>query len=153
MTVGGTVLEKAASRPYAFINALANHPSMRPTIGGDGKSKLDLTNFLDNPRNRSFAWDCGCFLFEWSAPQTFEVHALILPEGRGPEAYRKAAEGIEYIVSEGCERLWARVPKGDDALKHYTVAAGFAHCGEGSFEIVGVGPREYDLYQWTKPCR
>jgi hypothetical protein len=152
MTMGAIASDGDGQRHgYAFVNELANHPSIRPTCGGDGKSTLDLAPFLDNPLNRAFIWDLGCFLFQWSAPETFEVHAMILPEGRGPEGYRMAGEGIAYIVGEGAERLWARVEKGDNALRHYTTQAGFTACGTASYDM-GFGPVECDLYQWKKPC-
>lgn len=77
------LLERETLTDAAHLNALVNHPSVRPTCGGDGKSQLDLTPVLANKKNHVFAWDHGAFLFVWTAPQTYEVHAMILPEGRG----------------------------------------------------------------------
>lgn len=145
------LLERETLTDAAHLNALVNHPSVRPTCGGDGKSQLDLTPVLANKKNHVFAWDHGAFLFVWTAPQTYEVHAMILPEGRGRDAYRMAKRGISYIVSEGAERLWARVAEGFDALRHYTTSAGFTRCGTDTLDI-GFGPVTYDLYQWKKPC-
>jgi hypothetical protein len=133
------------------LNALVNHPAIRPTCGGDGESFIDLSTFLAKPKNHAVVWNHGGFLFEWTAPQTYEVHAMILPEGRGRLAYRKAFHGIQYILSHGAERLWARVAEGHEGLRHYTRAAGFKHCGIDVLDI-GFGPVAYDLYQWRKPC-
>jgi hypothetical protein len=133
------------------LNALANHPEIRPTCGGDGKSLLDLAPFVQDRHNHAVAWDSGAYLFTWSAPQTYEVHAMVLPEGRGRNAYRMAALGIAYMLAVGMERLWARVAREAKALRYYTIAAGFKRCGQHVLDI-GFGPVIYDLYQWKKPC-
>lgn len=133
------------------LNALANHPEVRPTCGGDGQSPLDFSQFVSDPKNHAVSWDCGAFLFAWSAPHTYEVHIIVLPEGRGRAAYRMARKGIAYIVAEGAERLWARVAKDARGLRHYTAQAGFTPCGFDAIDI-GFGQVAYDLYQWKKPC-
>lgn len=134
-----------------FLNALANHPAIRPSCGGDGRSPLDFAAFASNPKNHAIVWAHGAFLFHWSAPQTYEVHIMVLPEGRGKDAYRMAEAGIAYITQIGAERLWARVAADNHALRHYTSSAGFERCGMDVLDI-GFGPVEYDLYQWKKPC-
>lgn len=133
------------------LNALANHPAVRPTCGGDGRSPIDLSAFVADPKNHVLGWEHGAFLFQWSAPETYEVHMMVLPEGRGREAYRMAREGIDYITAAGAERLWARVGRDMTALRHYTAQAGFERCGTDILDI-GFGPVSYDLYQWKKPC-
>lgn len=133
------------------VNALVNHPSIRPTCGGDGKSFLDLAAFLANRKNHAVVWDKGGFLFSWSAPATYEVHIMVLPEGRGRAAYRKARHGITYMLEQGMERLWARISQDAHGLRHYTASAGFTRCGTDTLDI-GHGPVTYDLYQWEKPC-
>jgi hypothetical protein len=131
------------------LNELANHPQVRPTCGGDGSSPLDFTAFVANPKNHAVAWEHGAFLFLWSAPQTYEVHMMVVPEGRGRDAYRMAHEGIDYITALGAERLWARIAEGHNALRHYTAQAGFTKCGTDVLDI-GFGPVTYDLYEWKK---
>lgn len=131
------------------LNELANHPHIRPTCGGDGKSCLDLAPFVANPNNHAMVWDHGAFLFQWSGPDTYEVHIMVEPEGRGKDAYRMAQEGVDYMIAQGAERLWARVSS--DTVRHYTAHAGFAKCGTDTLDI-GFGPVTYDIYQWRKPC-
>jgi hypothetical protein len=133
------------------LNALANHPAVRPTCGGDGESPIDLTPFVNDRHNHAVAWNNGAFLFGWSAPQTYEVHIMVRPEGRGSAAYQMAPFGIAYMLNLGMERLWARVSKDARALRHYTRAAGFKRCGQHVLDI-GFGPVTYDLYQWKKRC-
>lgn len=133
------------------LNYIANHPDVRPTCGGDGKSYLDLSGFVANHKNCALVWEHGSFLFSWTAPQTYMVDIAVLPEGRGREAYRMARRGIAYIVAEGAERIWALVSPEMKALRHYASAAGFEPCGSDEIDI-GFGPVSYDLYQWKKPC-
>jgi hypothetical protein len=154
MYLGGSLTRKSAlCRQFApeRLNELANHPEIRPTCGGDGSSELDFSAFVADPKNHAVTWDCGAFLFGWSAPQTYEVHIMVLPEGRGRSAYLKAREGIAYIERFGAERLWARVERGFAGLRHYVTHAGFTRCGADTLDI-GFGPVAYDLYKWTKPC-
>jgi hypothetical protein len=155
MTMGALAVEDEV-RPSLWrtfdtdtLNSLANHPDIRPTSGGDGRSRLDFTAFLKNDKNHALAWKHGVFLFLWTAPQTYEAHIMVLRRGRGKLAYRMARAAISYMVAEGAERLWARV--NNDALRHYTAQAGFVRCGSDSLDY-GFGPVAYDLYQWKKPC-
>lgn len=132
------------------LNALVNHPEIRPTCGGDGKSKLDLMDFIADRRNHLAVWDHGAFMFQYAEPGTYEVHMMILPEGRGKDAYRMAREGIAYISGEGAHTLTARIPLLHDAVRHYAAQAGFERVGLDVLNI-GFGPEIYDLYQWKKP--
>lgn len=154
MYLGGSLTQSAAlCRQFdpERLNELANHPSIRPTCGGDGKSFIDFSAFVADHKNHAVIWDHGAFLFGWSAPRTYEVHMMVLPEGRGRAAYHMAAEGIAYIERFGAERLWARVDKNFPALRHYVAHAGFTRCGTDILDI-GFGPVAYDLYQREKPC-
>lgn len=150
----GAAAELCLERHFSAerLNELANHPEIRPTCGGDGKSRLDLTAFVANPKNHAMVWDRGAFIFMWTAPDTYEVHMMVEQEGRGRDAYRMAREGIDYMVAEGAERLWARIAEGYNALRHYAAQAGFERCGTDTVDI-GFGPVTYDLYQWKKSCQ
>jgi hypothetical protein len=132
------------------LNELGNHPAIRPTCGGDGRSFLEFSGFVADRRNYAVLWDKGAFLFCLTEPDVYEVHIMVLPEGRGRAAYRKAKEGISYMLARGMKRLWARVS--NLAIAHYTRAAGFVRFGTEILDI-GAGPVTYDLYKWDKPCR
>lgn len=154
MYLGGSLTQSTAlCRQFEpeRLNELANDPSIRPTCGGDGKSFIDFSAFVADHKNHAVTWAHGAFLFGWSAPQTYEVHMMVLPEGRGRDAYRMAAEGIAYMAMFGAERLWARVDNGFPALRHYVAHADFTRCG-GDVLDIGFGPVTYHLYQWKKLC-
>ena len=67
-------------------NKLINHPAVRPFVGGDGESYLDLTAIIEDRKNYLLLGPHGGFLATWSAPNTYEIHTFILPEGRGQAA-------------------------------------------------------------------
>lgn len=133
------------------LNEIANHPDVRPTCGGDGKSVLDFTSFISDPRNYAFVWGHGAIMFHWSEPGTYEVHVMVLPEGRGSEAYHATRKAVDTMLGLGSERLLARVAKGYRALKHFASCAGFSKCGISVLDI-GFGPVTYDIYQREQRC-
>lgn len=68
------------NRDPVFWNRIANDPSVRPQVGA-GTEALDLTDQLS--RSLAFADDHGGFIFEPHEIGRYELHTLILPEGRG----------------------------------------------------------------------
>lgn len=128
------------------LNYLVNHPTIRPYVGGDGKSHLDLAKHLAD-HNYFLEGDFGGFFCQWTAPDTYEIHTFILPEGRGEWAYEFAREGREYLANEGAIHLWTRVPVNDRHTRIFTLRAGFKPCGSQVLDI-GHGLETYELYNW-----
>lgn len=133
-------------------NWLVNHPGIRPFIGGDGKSFVDLTAAVLNNDNYLLLGDHGGFMLTWTAPGTFEVHTFILPEGRGRAALELASEAREYMVSQGMQHLWTRVPIGARNVRRFTMAMGLVPCGFQTCDFGG-GPVEYELFEWRHECQ
>ena len=129
------------------VNAIVNHPEVRPLAGGDGKSWIDMTKAVGDPQNYTLLGPHGGFCFVWTAPDTYEVHAFILPEGRGKAAYRLGMMCRNYMESIGTLQLWARVGHGMGHVRHLAVTCGFSRCG--TLTLDGC---VYELYQWRKPC-
>lgn len=67
-------------RDVAFWNRIANDPSVRPHVGA-GADDLDLTEMVAGAR--CFAGDHGGFIFVQHEVGRYELHTMILPEGRG----------------------------------------------------------------------
>lgn len=130
-----------------LLNRLVNHPDVRPDVGGDGVSVLDLKPLAEDDKNYLLLGPAGGFLYTWGAPATFEVHTFILPEGRGPQAFALARESVEYMVSAGADHLWTRVERGARHTRIFTMKAGFKPCGEQTLDLGG-GPVLYDLFNW-----
>jgi hypothetical protein len=130
------------------LNSLVNHPSIRPFVGGKGE--LDLTRAVGLDCNYFLEGEHGGFFFEWSAPDTHEVHTFILPEGRGVWAFEFALSARAYMAGV-TEHLWTRVPVADRHTRIFTLKAGFRRCGEQSLDF-GDGDVAYELFNWRRGC-
>lgn len=135
-----------------YINHLANHPDIRPYIGGDGASELDLSQVLANPDNVFLTGEAGGFIATWTAPETYEIHTLILPEGRGAQAYMLGRAGIKWMAKRGATHLWTRVDRKHRHTRIFALKAGFKAAGEQSLDL-GAGPVLYDLFSWRPTCQ
>lgn len=130
------------------LNYLVNHPEIRPTSGGDGKSYIDLSAHVGEP-NHFLDGEHGGIFLQWCAPDVYEAHISILPEGRGAWAMQIAAEAIDYMTVHGAIHLWARVS--DRHTQLFTRKVGFTPRGARAFDFGG-GPVEYQIYDWRRPC-
>lgn len=129
------------------VNYLVNHPAVRPFIGGDGKSEMDLSEAVGDDQNHFLDGDHGGFACCWSAPGTYEIHTFVLPEGRGEWAYRFALSGRDYMTRIGATHLWTRVHPDARNVRRFTLAAGFKAAGQHRIDA-GDGPVVYDLFDW-----
>lgn len=130
-----------------LVNAIVNHPSVRPFVGGDGESELDLSEAVQNDDNIAYVNDNGGFLFIWTAPRCYEVHTFILPEGRGRKAFLFAREARDYMEKHGALHLWTRVKPEAENVRQFTLAAGFQPAGVNT-----VAGETYDLFDWRPEC-
>lgn len=132
-----------------FVNALANHASVRPFIGGDISQPLDLTEAVEHPLNVVLMGEHGGFIMAWSAPGVFEVHTMILPEGRGEWAAEAAGLARDTMFDTfGAEKLWTRVEEGADNVIAYAEKGGMTVWGEATFDLGG-GPKTYIILEMT----
>lgn len=108
-----------------FLNTVANHPDVRPWLGGDGP--LDLTAMLANPANLAGVTAHGGFVAVAVWPGRYEVHSLFLPDGRGTESVRAMRAACDYIftVSDATE-LVTKVPSANTAADGLARLAHFA---------------------------
>lgn len=129
------------------INALANHPEIRPFVGGDISERLDLTPAIGNTRNVWLIGDHGGFLYQWTSPGCYEVHTMIEPTGRGAWASAAASASLR-AMSQGfsAKQVWTRIKPDQLHVISYAMAAGLSPCGNELFDI-GCGPESYNLYE------
>jgi hypothetical protein len=137
------------TRDADLINGFANHPEIRPFIGGVGE--LDLSAATRDP-HFALAGGYGCFVLTWTAPETYEVHTLITPEGRGQWAFAFARDCIAYMVGQGASHLWTRVHPKHRHTAIFTRKVGFKPCGQ-VLTSFGEAPEIYNLYNWRMPCQ
>lgn len=135
-----------------IINALVNHPAIRPHVGGDPSVPIDLTAAVGNTDNYFLLGDHGGFACSWTAPKTYEIHTFVRPEGRGKWAYQLARAGRDYMEAIGATHLWTRVHPDAENVKRFTLAAGFKPAGSHTVDF-GIGPQIYDLYDWRTTCQ
>lgn len=134
----------APCRDPAIINSFANHPEIRPFIGGEGD--LDLTSITIDPNVALFG-EHGGFCLSWTAPGTYEVHTMIVKQGRGRWALEAAREGIDHLVSIGVHHLWTRVHPEARNVERFTRSMGMVPCGVLATDF-GQGPINYNLFNW-----
>jgi hypothetical protein len=81
----------------------------------------------------------GAFVCPKIGVDTFEVHTLFLPEGRGPVVKAAVRDGLDYLfTSTDCRELVTKVPQGNEP------AAGLARYAGFQLQFVSPTP-------WTTP--
>ena len=126
-----------------LLNALVNHPVIRPEMGGSGD--IDLTAAVAMPRNVFLLGEHGAFTLSWSAPHTYEAHAMVLPSGRGRWALSAAADGIAYMAARGAQRIWARAHPNARNVALFLQMIGLKPCGSLPCDL-GNGPVDYLIF-------
>lgn len=94
------------------INAVVNHPEVRPYVGGADLDELDVTPLVNAPEHWFLMDEHGGFMLAWSAPGVREVHTFVTPEGRGQWAADRRAEMLDYARANGTKTLWTKIPEG-----------------------------------------
>lgn len=130
------------------INGLVNNPVIRPHIGGDGESFIDLSDAVDDRGNWFLIGEHGGFSCCWTGPGVFEVHTFIETSGRGAWAKRAAIEGSLMMREAGAWMLWTRVQPDAENVRLFTLAAGMKP--EGQHTLMGV---TYDIFARRFPCQ
>jgi len=103
------------------FNTVANHPEVRPYLGGSGE--LDLAPLID--KSFTFQNEHGGFVVHPILPCIYEVHSLFLPEGKGT-AYELAVSSIRAMFAgTDCARLVTKVPDNNEAAAHLARKVGF----------------------------
>ena len=112
------------------VNAVVNHPAVRPFIGAPEAGDLDLSAMIEQPENLFPFGEHGGFAFIWTAPHAREVHTFILPEGRGKWARDAAREAIGIAGQCGTVMLWTRIPPHAPHVRAYAACMGMRATGE-----------------------
>jgi hypothetical protein len=135
-----------------LLNAVANHPEVRPWLGGDGE--IDFTPLLDNAANVALVNEHGGWLQVYLDHGLYEVHSQFLPEGRG-DLVADMRAALRYMFTQtDCIELVTRVPDGNLAAKGLARAAGFREafrreaCWKTPSGMVGVSFQTLPLWRW-----
>lgn len=107
-----------------FLNQVVNDPRVRPWLGGDRKSRLDLQPAIDAGAIALINRDGG-FLFVPKGEGVFEVHTQFLPSVKG-KAVWFAREAARYMFKTvGAEKLVTDVPEDNQAALALALKTGF----------------------------
>lgn len=89
---------KRATSP-GFLESVANHPRVRPWVGGDGESE-----FRVSPerwaQTVALEWPEGGIVFEQYAPGAYLAHWVFLPKTRDVVAKGKQAVGYLFTHTD-----------------------------------------------------
>jgi hypothetical protein len=113
----------------AYVNAVANHPAVRPHIGASAAGELDFGPIAANPANILLKLDHGLMMFIPVGDQTYELHTLLLPEGRGAKVLPAAASAFDYMFAHGCDALTTYTPASNRPAALMARRAGFVQTG------------------------
>jgi hypothetical protein len=120
-STGGGVIKRTFDA--AAVNAIANHPEVRPWIGGEGE--LDTTETIANPANFALFGEGGGFMLLSRDQGIYEVHSLFLPEARRFSLSRMRA-GLAYMFCQtDAFRLVTQVPDNHPAALALASKGGF----------------------------
>lgn len=107
-----------------YLNSVANHPDVRPWIGGDGP--IDMSALIANPENIALQAEHGGFLLLKLEPTIYEVHTMFLPEGRGKWLFAALDAGSEYVfAATDALEVVTQVPTSNDRARMLSNAGHF----------------------------
>lgn len=103
------------------INAVINHPEVRPWVGMPQQGYIDLTPMVADLRNVLLMGEGGGFFFHQLLPGIYEVHTQFLPEHRGANVLQAAHDAERWMFTRtDCLEIRSKVPE------HNKGALGFA---------------------------
>jgi len=125
------------------INAVINHPAVRPFVGPISYGEVDVAPVVAKQEDWFLMGDHGGFLLSWSAPKVREVHTFVLPEGRGRWAAEARAEMLAYARANGTRTLWTKI---DPAHRH-TVQFALRGGMQPTEEVINMLGTPYQVYE------
>lgn len=134
------------------LNEIANHPEVRPWLGGKGL--LDMSEAVANPANFALEVEGGGFVLIRHEQAVYEVHSLFLPEARrrSRDAMRS---GMEYMFTRtDCEQILTKVPDANRAAAMLATLGGFRrhfHRADG-FDGQGCSYLSVQIQDWAMAC-
>jgi hypothetical protein len=139
----------------AFFNEVANHPQVRPFIGG-GEHRIDLTEVIANPANFALRTAFGGFILAAQGGGGYETHSMFLPEGRGAYVVRAMHEAFRFMFTRtDCIEVLTRVPDGNGRARGLAQIAGFQQrfrreaCWPTPDGMVGADFKAVGIDQWA----
>lgn len=145
------------STDVAFFNAVSNHPSVRPFLGGPGGagdlSPLDIGPVLAIPGVVALQTDHGGWIFVPLLAGAYELHTMMLPEGRGRAHLNGLREAFRYMFTQtDCVEILTKCPDDNGAARWASSHLGFRERfrRENAWAMgVGISYRAFTVDDWT----
>lgn len=108
------------------INAVINHPDVRPWVGTPDQGYIDVAPVVANLNNVLLMAEGGGFLFVQMELGIYEVHSQFVPEHRGPNVTRAAHDAQRWMFTRSdCVEIRTKVPHGNIAAAGLAKRMGF----------------------------
>jgi hypothetical protein len=98
-----------------ICNAIMNHPTVRPWMISANDDVLDVRQMAHDPRTVLMLGEpaYGCFACYQVLNGVYEVHAAVLPDGRGEWCLDFGHSAIRHMfVTTDCIEIITRIPQG-----------------------------------------
>lgn len=105
------------------LNTVANHPDVRPWLGGEGE--IDLSALISDPRNFALEINGGAFLLIAKETGVYEAHSMFLPEARR-HTVSAMRSTLEYMfIQTDMFRIVTQIPDDNPAAASLASKGGF----------------------------
>jgi hypothetical protein len=135
-----------------FINEVANHPEVRPWLGGEGE--IDTTAIVSNPSHVTLVNEFGGFIFVNHERGVYVAHSQFLP-GTGRGVCAAMREAIDFVFTRtDCEKIITQTPDNNAPAIALGRLGGFRTMYRG--EHTALGPSTFVglcIDDWAAGCR
>jgi len=140
------------------INAVCNHPDVRPWLGG-GVGPIDLAPLVANPAHCLLMGKGGGVLFQCLEPGLYEAHTQFLPDARGASSVQSVKDALRWMFTRtDAVEIVTKVPEGNKG------ALGLVRAIHGQLQftrenvwpignqMVAVGHYALPIMSWAGKC-
>lgn len=141
------------STDAAFVNRIANDPSVRPWLGL-GVEPVDLAPVIQDPAVYALMGEHGGLVFLPVLDGVYSVHSLFLPAGRGASAVRAALEAVDWLfANSNAAVITTEVPVNNSAAGWLARRCGFIRVERRPGAWIAADGNAYDIddYILTRP--
>jgi len=123
-----------------LVNEIANHPDVRPFLGGFPGTFADLGPLMVSPGTLTYWMPGAAFVLPSIGDGVYLAHSLFLPEARR-YSRRAMRETAQSVFEAGAKEIWTMVAETNKAAMALTRLGGFSQIGfcERMFPVPG-GP-------------
>lgn len=122
------------------INAVVNHPDVRPFVGRPSEGDIDLASIVADKRNIVLMAEGGGLVLHWHEPGVYEVHTQFVPEVRGKKVLTATRDMQHYMFARtDCIDIQTKVPGHNPAATALTKRVG------GTYRFHANGAAHYGL--------